>query len=358
MRYAKDQDIVIDDDIEFTEDMLQLSPDAPRREYYSRKKEGEIKKMVHWGQRKLLISEIEFLVYFWDPKTVPNPIIVYAGAACGDHIPILSMLFPQIKELHLYDPAPFSISATNTIHIYQRLFTEDDARNWSNRDDVLFISDIRTGDYTKMTSDDNERAIIRDMELQRVWVEIIQPVQAHLKFRLPYSDFDKDYMKLQYFDGHVLLQPWAPHTSTETRLIPRKGKDGYKMRDWNAIVYEEQLFYHNTVYRSHQLYKNPFNNNSPERRKRKKNPYIPIHYPELSNDYDSLAEVCILQAYFRKFGRKITQQDICKLSDRLTKELNRYGSQEKTIDRLRNKSIHEQRKQIKKIRYRKCMLEK
>lgn len=357
MRYAKEQDIVVDDDIEFTEDMLQLSPNAPSREYYSRKKEGEIKKMVHWGQRKLLLSEIEFLVYFWDPKHTPNPIVVYAGAACGDHIPILPTLFPQIKELHLYDPAPFSISATDKIHIYQRLFTEDDARTWSKRDDVLFISDIRTGDHTKMSSDDNERAIIRDMELQKAWVEIIQPAQAHLKFRLPYSDFDKEYMKLHYFDGHVLLQPWAPHTSTETRLVPKKDEGEYKMRDWDAVVYEEQLFYHNTVYRSHQLYKNPFNKLL-ERRKRKKNPCIPIHPPELSNDYDSLAEVYILQAYFRKFGRKITEQDICNLSDRLTKALNRYGSQEKTIEWLRRKSIHEQHKQIKKTRYEKCMLGK
>ena len=47
MRYPKEKDIVVDGGIEFVEDMLQLSPDDPRREYYSRKQEGEIKEMVH-----------------------------------------------------------------------------------------------------------------------------------------------------------------------------------------------------------------------------------------------------------------------------------------------------------------------
>ena len=177
MRYTKEQDITITDGVDFTSDMLHLAPDAPRREYYSRKKEGEIKTSVHWGQRKLLMSEIAFLVYFWDPKEVPHPIVVYAGAACGDHIPLLPDLFPQIKEFHLYDPEPFSIDPTDKLRLYSQLFTVDTAKEWSGRDDVLFISDIRTGDYTKMTSSDNEKAIIEDMELQKRCVEIIQPVQ-------------------------------------------------------------------------------------------------------------------------------------------------------------------------------------
>jgi hypothetical protein len=37
-----------------------LTDDAPRLAY--RRRKGEAKKMLHWGQRKLLFSEIEFLV--------------------------------------------------------------------------------------------------------------------------------------------------------------------------------------------------------------------------------------------------------------------------------------------------------
>nr|QBK91940.1 MAG: poly a polymerase regulatory subunit [Pithovirus LCPAC304] len=355
MRYTKEQDITITDGVDFTSDMLHLAPDAPRREYYSRKKEGEIKTSVHWGQRKLLMSEIAFLVYFWDPKEVPHPIVVYAGAACGDHIPLLPDLFPQIKEFHLYDPEPFSIDPTDKLRLYSQLFTVDTAKEWSGRDDVLFISDIRTGDYTKMTSSDNEKAIIEDMELQKRCVEIIQPVQAHLKFRLPYSDFDEEYMKVHYLDGYAFLQPWAPHTSTETRLVPVKNGGEYTTKVWDAIQYEEQLFYHNTVYRSMQLYNNPFLHKNNTRHKPIKTyeahreRLVPLHPPELTNDYDSMAEVHILRAYFGKFDLTPSKQEVCDLSDKITVELNRYTSRSKTMDSLRKRSIEQQRK-LKKNR--------
>ena len=52
-----------------------LTPDAPRESYYSRR--HELKSVVHWGQRKLLLSEIEFLTIF----SAPGDVLVYAGAA-------------------------------------------------------------------------------------------------------------------------------------------------------------------------------------------------------------------------------------------------------------------------------------
>jgi len=338
-RYTKNQEIVVESGIEFKQNMLQLSPDAPRREYYSRKTEGEIKTMVHWGQRKLLISELEFLIYFWNPHEVPHPVIVYAGAACGDHIPIIPKLFPSIDSLHLYDPAPFNIKETDKIHIYNQLFTAKEAEEWSHRSDVFFISDIRTGDYTAMSSEQNELSILEDMELQRQCVEIMNPVQAHLKFRLPYSDFDPKYLKLNYFDGNVLLQPWAPYTSTETRLVPIKNpiSGKYEKKVWDAIVYEEQLFYHNTVSRSNQIFLNPLI--FPPKT-------LPIDPPELNNEYDSVAEVFVLKAYYEKFGFRPTSNDICNFSNWITSELNEYTKHQKSIDILRKRSIEAQYKTI------------
>jgi len=343
-RYTKQQEIVVESGIEFTYDMLQLSPNSPRREYYRRKAEGEIKTMVHWGQRKLLISELEFLIFFWNPQEIPHPVIVYAGAARGDHIPLILKLFPSIDSLHLYDPAPFVLKETDKIHIYNQLFTIEEAKKWSERDDVFFISDIRTGDYKIMTSEQNNFSILQDMELQRQCVEIMNPVQSHLKFRLPYSDSDPNYLKLIYFDANVLLQPWAPYTSTETRLFPIKDQDSgkYKKKVWDAIAYEEQLFYHNTVLRSNQLFLNPLIYQSKIK---------PIDPPELNNDYDSVAEVFILKSYFEKFGIQPTSSDICKLSKWITSELNNYTKYEKSIDILRKKSIELQHKEIIKERH-------
>ncbi len=39
----------------------------------------------HWGQLKLLLSEIEFLTPYYEC----NYLVVYAGAAPGVHVPIL-----------------------------------------------------------------------------------------------------------------------------------------------------------------------------------------------------------------------------------------------------------------------------
>ena len=66
--------------------------------------------MEHWGQRKLLFSEIEFLTLYGHlAKTV-----VYAGAAPGTHINYLSKeLFPEHKWV-LVDPAPFRFARCGT----------------------------------------------------------------------------------------------------------------------------------------------------------------------------------------------------------------------------------------------------
>jgi len=340
-RYSKKEEIVIESGIGLTQDMLLLSPNAPRREYYSRKKEGEIKTMVHWGQRKLLMSELEFLIFFWNPQEVPHPTIVYAGAACGDHIPLLLTFFPSIDSLHLYDPAPFNIQATDKIHIYNQLFTFKEAKEWAGRTDVFFISDIRTGDYTIMSSDENELSILADMEFQKQCVEIMNPVQSHLKFRLPYSDFDAKYLQLEYLDGYVFLQPWAPYTSTETRLIPIRSPDSenYQTKTWDALKYEEQLFYHNTVNRSNQIYLNPLGF---------KNDLTPLNPPELHNDYDSVAEAFILKSYFGKFGHSPSPKEVYNLSKWITAELNKYTKREKSIDLLRQKSIKMQYQELRK----------
>ena len=60
---------------------VRLTPRTP----YARR-QGEVKTVDHWGQRKLLFSEIEFLTLYGHlAKTV-----VYAGAAPGMHISFLS----------------------------------------------------------------------------------------------------------------------------------------------------------------------------------------------------------------------------------------------------------------------------
>lgn len=335
IRYAKTEDIVVESGKIFTREQLQVQPSDPMREYYSRRERGEdIGLTLHWGQRKLLINEIEFLTYFWNPEEVPNPIIVYAGAASGIHIPIIPDLFSEIHEMHLYDPAKFAIRETDKIKIHNDYFTDEIAKEWSGRDDVFFVSDIRVrpGAYEQFTPEENERMIVEDNQRQRRWVELMQPVQAHLKFRTPFP-VSEEFYKLDYFQGDIFYQPWAPVTSTETRLVPHytleKSNKIYKTKVWDSIVHEEQLFYHNTINRSYPLYSNFFLEQPNE---------IPIDPPELLNDYDSVAEAFILRDYLRKYKRRSNVIAVSKLSKFLTKMLNRLGRTRKTLSGMRENS--------------------
>lgn len=302
------------DYLPFTNDQFLLSPDQPELPY--RRRTNEEKKNVPWGQRKLFCGEQLFINRFCH---ISAPIFVYAGAAPGKHIPLLAELNPEI-EFHLYDPKPFQIESTERIHLYQQYFTDDDAKKWTGRTDVYFISDIRTADYTQMTEYDNESAIIEDMELQKRWYNIIQPVQGHLKFRLPYATKNMP-TQIEYFDGYVFKQPWAPQTSTETRLVPYK-----TMRKWDIVKYESQMFYHNIVVREQHKYLNPVTQTG-----------TPVVPPELLNDYDSVAETVILMDYLKRKGLEVTVDKIMSLSQKITTQLNDGKRMENwyTLERLR-----------------------
>ena len=130
--------------LSFTINDLNINYDSKREKYYERK--DEEKTSLHVGQLKLLLSEIEFFSIYWDPKAIPNPVCVYAGAAPGTHIPILVEMFPTFI-FHLYDPAKIMINSDPRIQIFEEYFTDDIAQKYSGRNDVFFISDVRTADY-------------------------------------------------------------------------------------------------------------------------------------------------------------------------------------------------------------------
>jgi len=112
--------------------------------YKSRR--GEAKTTDHWGQRKLLMSEIEFLTFyarffiqFQSNQTFlfsifcrKGSIVVYAGAAPGTHTNFLSLLFPEVKFL-LVDPANFDAWETDKIEIINGCFTDEMAEDLGRR---------------------------------------------------------------------------------------------------------------------------------------------------------------------------------------------------------------------------------
>jgi len=348
--------------LEFSLKDLTIGKHSLRTPY--RRRTEESKKAVHWGQRKLLLSEIEFFTFYWDSTLIPNPLCVYAGAAPGTHITLLSKMFPAFT-FHLYDPSKFDITETDKIRIFNEYFTEDVAKRYSGRTDVFFVSDIRTADYKSIQREHltkhgitefdkegapigpfdlivmslreaetaNEDKIWGDMNMQQNWVQIMNPEHALLKFRLPYAIDGKDRI-VQYLKGIVYWQPWAPQTSTETRLKPIRNKSGiYDLADWSILEYEQWSFHHNVVDREENYYTNIFIHTNE-----------PIDYPELLNDYDSVAEAMILKFYFEKSG--VTDPTVLynktkDISRLITWHLNHYRTDEniQTLAKIRSSPI-------------------
>jgi hypothetical protein len=224
-----------------------LVDDFPECPYVAAKKKNRAKDLpddlknleyntVHWGQRKLCLSEIEFLTeYVKDNKDIKY-LVLYPGSARGDHIPLLHKYFNihSDVEFHLYDPAPFCNELTSdlrykiNIHKDSKLplgfFTDEIAEiyknEYSDKYHILFISDIRLppSDVKKEDTFYSEKFqdnVAEDMLKQKTWVEMINPVSSMLKLCFPY---ESDSI-VKYFDGNIHNQCWAPSTSTERRLI-------------------------------------------------------------------------------------------------------------------------------------------
>lgn len=280
--------------------------DMPRKIY--RRRLDEIKNVIHWGQRKLFLTELEFLVmYFKKNPIIPSGkkiIVVYAGAAPGIHSPLLSRMFNTV-EFQLYDPAKFSplLDKWKNIHVHQEYFTDEIAHKWSSdnnpNDIILFISDIRTANPAKMDNVEVEKRVFDDHVAQMRWYQIMKPTMTMLKFRLPW---DNNITK--YLAGDIYIQPYPPATSTETRLII----DGPNAQiiDYDNKAYEEILFHFNTEQREWE-YDNIMKD-------------IPIDEKcGLNNKYDSVAEIYIISEYLRLKLKKVDAKRICKISENITK---------------------------------------
>jgi ubiquinone/menaquinone biosynthesis C-methylase UbiE len=277
--------------------MFRIIPDNLPREQYKRRTK-EIKSVLHWGQRKLSLTEIEFFTLYLQNMYTPENsgkhiYAVYAGSAPGTHILYLAKLFPTI-HFELYDPREFSkklLKNTKMINTYVQYFTDETAQQWvaANHPDkvILLISDIRTGEPEKQSKEMVEARVKIDHEWQKNWYNIIKPEMAMFKFRLPWNDEITEYLA-----GDIYIQPYPPATSTETRLII--GKDaGLKMYDNRK--YEEQFFYFNNHIRPLN-FANILDDLTPDEKH------------GVKNNYDGAAEVHILEQYLNmKYGASSTQ---------------------------------------------------
>ncbi|GET88854.1 hypothetical protein, conserved [Leishmania tarentolae] len=258
-----------------------LLEDSPRRPYQNNAAtasfECPLLKGLHYGQRKLILSEVEFLVQILmhtkircrsaSPKKI---LVVYAGAACGLHLPFLFSLFPALNFV-LIDPAPFcpqvkeiaSKEGSCILELIEDLCTAELClrirRTYHETHDIFLVSDIRSGQPTGMSRNQEHTDMIQqDNNAQREWCFSLEAEAAMLKFHPPYPAAkerdlaskaqDTTMEEYTYLDGTPLLGVWAPKSSSEVRLVVvGPFKRGYEAptRHYYCTVHEEQCYAYN-----------------------------------------------------------------------------------------------------------------
>jgi cap2 methyltransferase len=191
---------------------------------------------LKWGQLKLMLSELQFMTMY----AQPGCLVIYIGAGPGYHIGFLAELYPDC-QFDLWDSVKFNIdNPPSNIKYYTRYFTDNDAKAYAQSDKkILVITDLRNLDIRQHKKNNDyesmDTLVMDDMDMQAKWCQIMDPIAASLKFRLPY---EKSY---KYLDGIIYLQCFS-QISTESRLVT----NNY----WNYVKYDVKQFdrmlaYHN-----------------------------------------------------------------------------------------------------------------
>jgi hypothetical protein len=261
---------------------------------------------VHWGQRKLLLSEIEFLTLV-GLEQLEGATVVYAGAASGTHVEYLSDIFSSVQFV-LVDPAPFTVKESERIRILRGLFTDELAVHLKTQygPHIFFISDIRTADPDRDSPQQSETKIQNDMAAQMRWHLLLESERSMLKFRLPW---DKGHS--EYLDGDVYLPVWGAHTTTECRLITKKGEPA-AVREYDHKKYERQMAHFNWITRV-SLYPHDVTGTG------------------LDHCYDCTAEIHILKSYIMMHNPLLPTCEASQMASEMSKRISKHLSHSRTL---------------------------
>ena len=269
---------------------------APHAPY--RRRRFEKKTALHWGQRKLLMSEIEFLTEYAN-LSLP---VLYVGAAPGIHINVLVRLFPDVRFI-LVDPREFKVRKSSTVEIRREVFCDESARGIvKDFGRVNFISDIRSVDWKTHDEESLEMHVWQDMIDQQRWHTILSPYASMLKFRLPWNKRQSDYLK-----GVILFPIWSAPTSTECRLVVPSSSSSSSKETYDNVKYCNQMFYFQTRTRVSM-------------------------YGDAHRCYDCVSERKILRRYMEKFGGVVSAQK----TEMCVSELSTYISESLSTSSFRS----------------------
>jgi len=282
-----------------------VKPNMPSLPYKSSYQ--KLHTLIHWGQRKLLFSEIEFLTLYHQF----GDIVVYAGSALGEHILILADMFPKLHFI-LVDPRKFNEDLIDVPNItlisgYLNKESAKEIKQKHNNKKILLISDIRTGLDVGKADFPSDEEVYADMKLQQSFYELLDPEWSMFKFRLPWEA-----KTMSYMEGEIYLQIFAAEQSSETRLIVGKNA---KKKTYNAVKYDNQLYYFNTITRC-QCYNHQYSVDG------------------MDHCYDCYTEFKLLEDYYKMVGEKEFKKKVGGKTDKelventsryITKILCKYG---------------------------------
>ena len=309
-KYATKYRNILKQDLKTKFSAIEKFDDVPYELPYQGKS-GLMKPSIHIGQRKLFLSEVQFLV------DNPAEYCVYAGAAPGNKTHYLSQLFPDTKFI-LIDPNKFDLKLENMkshrdvkhddiIHMYSGYptksweygckkinkmsekekdkalkfiidsdhkifiienYMDSDYAKWLSPLDHVFISDIRSnvGQNRYPTNLD----IYWNSSMMFNWISELKPSMSMLKFRQIYADEGIEIKSMPEFDlskkfgidfiadmkkgvyrmpkSVLYLQSFAGRSSSELRMwIDKKDLKNIVIYDCEKI--DDVMFYHNTINR-------------------------------------------------------------------------------------------------------------
>lgn len=326
--------------IPFDPKTLVLRDEDPQHPYRSMEN-FEKGKITKWGQRKLGISLIQDQIEAYSRFGLDFTVVI-VGAAPGFNTAFVA---ENIKPTPtggyvLYDPAGFQIPGhlveSGLVTIKRKLFMQSDLNEWRLKIEagrnVLFLSDIRTNVELGITHAEQikiSKLLMGDMRLQENWVKVLGNAAissrqkgtnggliAVLKFKLPFAGTGYD-DGIEYFKGKELRKSihGGPSTTEMRQVI---WDTDLSTRLWDPLKYESQAFYHNLKLRVRNRYEKVIDiGNSPEC-------YFKIGDEcELINDWDSSAEVVVLESLWKTWpmSKGDLKDFIVSFSTKMTKYL-------------------------------------
>jgi len=248
----------------------------PSSAYQARRKDA-VRTLPENAARARLLA----LIYFLTKHGAGATTVVVAAEAGNGMVDFIPDLFPNLRFV-IFGDASKDVTESPLVETHPANFTDDDAERYQGQEGVLFVCSYSSPKGVKATANN----LWADMKDQRRWAKTIRPAAAMLKFRLP---FTPPAGESDYFDGEIMIQPWAQTAVNMTFLMVT---DMDSVRTYDHGDFEGYMYHHNR-YTRQQYYE-------------QRHEVTELNGYGLDHGWDSAAELQILQYYTRELAQGTT----------------------------------------------------